>query len=73
MKNLLEQMKSDKLAILKEAQSMYPHSVSSIIKELEANYFWTYLTYNNVVMLSSHLGLHSYDPLTISSIFEKEK
>jgi hypothetical protein len=73
MKNLLEQMSSEKLAILKEAQSTYPHSVSSILKELEANQYWIHLTYNNVIMLAGYLGLYSYDPITISSIFESEQ
>jgi hypothetical protein len=73
MKTLLEQLSSEKLAILTEAQSKYPSSVSSIIKQLETNYCWIYLTYNDVIMLASHLGLHSYDPATISSIFENEK
>jgi hypothetical protein len=73
MKNLLEQMSSEKLATLKKAQLNYPYSVSAIIKDLEANQYWTYLTYNNVIMLAGYLGLYSYDPITISSIFESEQ
>ena len=73
MKTLLEQLPSEKLAILTEAQSKYPSSVSALLKSLESNQLWIYLTYNDVIMLASYLGMHSYDPATISSIFENEQ
>lgn len=73
MKNLLEQLSSEKLAILTEAGTKYPSSVSSLLKALESNQYWIYLTYNHVIMLTSYLGVNSYDPLAISNIFENEK
>ena len=73
MRNLLEQMTSEHLSILNEARTKYPSSVSALLKELENNYFWIYLTYNDVITLTSHLGVNSYDPTAISNIFKNEQ
>lgn len=73
MKNLLEQMTSENLAVLNEAHTKYPSSISALIKQLESNYYWIYLTYNDVMTLTSHLGVYSYDPIAISSIFKNEQ
>jgi hypothetical protein len=73
MKNLLEQLSAENLAILTEARTKYPSSVSALLKSLESNQSWIYLTYNDVIMLASYLGLHSYDPSTIGNIFKNEQ
>lgn len=72
MKNLLEQLSSEHMAILLEARTKYPSSISALMKELENNYYWIYLTYNDVITLTSHLGVNSYDPTSISNIFENK-
>ena len=72
MKNLLEQLSSEHLATLTEARTKYPSSISALMKELENNYFWIYLTYNDVITLTSHLNVNSYDPTAISNIFKNK-
>jgi hypothetical protein len=72
MKNLLEKLSPENLAILTEARTKYPSSVSALLKSLESNQLWIYLTYNDVIMLASYLGLSSYDPTAISGIFTND-
>lgn len=73
MKNLLEQLSSEHLAILTEAGTKYPSSISALLKSLESNQCWIYLSYNDVIMLASYLGISSYDPSTIGNIFKNEQ
>jgi hypothetical protein len=70
MKTLLEKLTPSNLAILNEANTKYPASVSSLIKKLGNNYSWLELTYNDVVMLLCYLGKAEYDPMTVKSVFE---
>lgn len=72
MKKLIERMTEENVHRLKQASEVYPLSVGALIKELETKSFYSELTYDVIGVLVSHLGLKSYDPSTISSIFNYE-
>lgn len=70
MKSLIERMTVEHVNDLKRAELLYPISVGNLFKELETKKFYSDLTYDVVGTLVSHLGLRSYDPGTISSVFK---
>jgi hypothetical protein len=70
MKTLLEKLTPSNLAILNEANTKYPASVSSLIKKLGSNYSWLELSYNDVIMLLCYLGVTDYGPNGVKSVFE---
>lgn len=70
---LLERMKPEPLARLRELEIIYPYSVGSVIKELEITGFWHYLSYASVMELGSTLTGGDYSPSAISNLFNDLK
>jgi hypothetical protein len=66
---LIERMKPEPLARLRELAIIYPYSVGAVIKELEITNFWHYLSYASVMELGSSLTDGNYSPTAISNLF----
>ncbi len=66
---LIERMKPEPLAKLKELAIIYPYTVGSVIKELEITKFWHYLSYASVMELGSSLTDSDYSHTAISNLF----
>lgn len=69
MKSLLNQMSSESVALLIEEQLKYPATISNLMNVLETKYFWSELSYMELIPLTSALGKYDYSPLAISSLF----
>lgn len=72
MTKLINRMKPSYLAELKDAQALYPNSLSSCFEELNEKYFWTDLSYAAIGVLVNNLGINDYNPSAVATIFENE-
>lgn len=70
MKKLFERLKPEYKAILESEGVKYPTSVNRLTDKLKSEVVWTELTYGEVSMLVTYLNLKSYNPVTISNLFE---
>ena len=70
MKNLYERLKQEHKDVLVSEANKYENSVKILTDKLKLEHFWTELTYGDIAMIVSHLNLKSYDPVTITNLFE---
>jgi hypothetical protein len=70
MKNLLERLKPEHKAKLKDQGKEYPHAIKAFFEELKNESFVMDITFGTAVSLSNFLELPNYDFVTISNLFE---
>ena len=72
MKNLLDQLKPEIIAVLETEKKQFPYLVANIENELKANYSWLNLSINNAQHLcgfnNKNLGI-----CEIASLFKKDE
>jgi len=71
MKTLYDRLNQEHKEVLSLEAEKYPTSVNILTYKLKSEHFWTELTYGEIAMLVSHLNLKSYDPVTITNLFDK--
>ena len=72
MKNLLDQLKPEIIAVLETEKKQFPYLVANIENELKANYSWLNLSINNAQHLctfnNTNLGI-----IELSNLFLKNE